>query len=446
MASPWFTPGATTASWFGQPNSAAAASTSPQPSSEFSPALGQMFGQEPTPQQPASATPGIAPQAQPQPGSNDLGGGFQLSPYLMQGIRAAGMLGNAAGVPGSGGIAGGLGGLLNLGTGIATGNPAQAGQGALGAVSGVNSAYGALNNGVDAFSTLSPILSGVSAYLPVIGAALQGLTADMSPQAADSTAKQAMIASALSGITGGIAAPVLGVFMAINQALNPRGDMWPSIGKAATQMGEGALRGGSQANQMFSQVQQEGITDPSVLMQALTKGVNDLFPFYQTMEGPVAPISSANWIKKIQGGPQAGLADQYRQTQQGLMDNVFNTISKLHGMGVTPAQLGALPVNPRWSEGSLHGIDPGTTTATDAYRWNPQMQNLGGKALDQVTGGPLMSALWQINPTLYNTIGGNLTLNSQGPYDALGELLAGEKQQALMAEAQRQQAFTSGGG
>lgn len=165
MASPWFTPGASTASWFGQqPNSTAAASTSPQPAGGSSPLLSNIFGQQ----------PGIGPAPAPSaPSGSDSANGI------------AGMVGqygrpiaSAFGQDYSRGL-GGLLGLTNLGLGVSQGNPVQAAGGGLSAIGGLS---GLLNNspnlagalGLGSMGTAGSGLGGMSA-LGSIGAGAGGL-------------------------------------------------------------------------------------------------------------------------------------------------------------------------------------------------------------------------------------------------------------------------------
>lgn len=389
------------------------------------------------------------------------GGGIQSASGLLSLLKSSPELAQQLGLT-SGALGGagagieGLGAILNLLQGIESGNAGQIGSGAIGGVTAANSASQALG-GADYLGTAA---GGAGAYLPLVGALLQGLTADMSPQGQDATSAQAGMGAALSAASFALMGnpitamfgPVLGVALAINQAMNPY-NKFAEIGTAATQLGEGGMRQGQQANDIFSQAQDQGITDPNALMQVLQYGSNALFPFYQQMQGSRGQFSAQDWLKRIEGGPQADLAAQYRQTQQQLLNNVFNTIGQLSQAGVTPQQFGALNVNPQWAEtylgggpvaenrpggvgdlSAVGGMDAGQA-ALAMYGW------LSPENTNTVTGGPLMSMLSYLNPDLYRQIGGGF--NYTDP--AVQEILARNQQSIDTINQQMYQDFTSGG-
>jgi hypothetical protein len=170
MAS-WFEPGASTASWFAQPtgNPAAAAATSPQPSSGFSPLLGAIFGQTSTPaQQPAP------PPVRPAPSS----GGIETSPLPGLVGQVGRPIAGALGSDYSSGLGAALG-LTNLGLGASSGNIPRAIGGGLSTVGSLSNLLNSSPNlasslGLGELGTAGSGIGGMSA-LGSIGAGAGGL-------------------------------------------------------------------------------------------------------------------------------------------------------------------------------------------------------------------------------------------------------------------------------
>lgn len=444
------TTGTSPASWYplswGAPGAnPAAAAVAPPPSD-----LSFLF-----PPAPVAAAP--APTAAPAPSlyapapSYSPSDFASLFPYLKLGLSGAG----TAGLPGTGFA----GGLLNLGTGAATGNPAQIGQGALGTISGANALFnsgstlgGTLAQPVGTtLSTAMPAvatgLNAVAPYVPLVGAALTGLMADLHNgwQGANQNGQitQAIMASILPALMGSpigaFAGPVLGVAMAANQALNPP-NYWPSVAKLVTGMEENSLRGMTQAGSIFDQMKAAGITDPSLLERALTMGSNALFPSYQKIDvgGVNGPAGVSDYFAHTKADPTA-----YTAAQTGLQNDLWNTILGLHNAGVPNTTLGALPAKAGWGDSYLGGMpvqqaavaaQPGGAPTfmfngmpmSSGQLSNPVLANLGSgvspfstAANNSVTGGPLMSMTAALNPSLYGQIGGGYNFSTPAAQEAL---------------------------
>lgn len=172
MASPWFTPGASTASWFAQqPGSAAAAATSPQQQNGYSPFLGSIFGQNDSPPPQSS---GIGPAPAPLPSGPDNSANAVAGLVGQYGRPIA----SALGTDYSRGL-GGLLGLTNLGLGVSQGNPVQAAGGGISALGGFSNLLAsspqlASSLGLGSLGTAGSGLGGMSA-LGSIGAGAGGL-------------------------------------------------------------------------------------------------------------------------------------------------------------------------------------------------------------------------------------------------------------------------------
>lgn len=391
-------------------------------------------------------------------GYQSAGGGIQTASGLLQMLKSSPELAQSLGlnVGALGGVGAGvegLGAILSMIQGAQSGNASQIGQGA---IQGITAANAGLNAAGVATGAIGGVISNA---LPLIGAVLQGLTADMSYQGADATAKQAMMTSALSAVMFALQAnpftamiaPVLGVAMAINQATTPQGNTWPSVGGAATAMKEKAVSSIDQANQLASQYGQSG--DVATLMQVLQNNAGALYDYFGTTAGPTAPITVGSYYKHMKGEDMSGL----NTSANDLMQSTFGIVQRLRDMGITPEQLGQIPIaqgpeGAGWGSGMLYGNPGGgQAPAFDLGQYRSQ------QAYDQVTGGPFMSMLAQLNPALYGQIGGNT--NSQPVYDTWAADRAAElarqaaytwgggedPAQAAAAQAAAQQAFTSGG-
>lgn len=489
MSSPWFTPGATTESWFSpQPGSAAAASTSPQPQSGYSPFLGSMFGQNGPPQSPGIGAPPPSLSA-PEPPSDFA----SLYPYLQLGLKGAG----AAGLPGTGA----LGGLLTLGSGAANGNPLQIGQGALGLVGGANALF---NSGSTLGGTLSaPIgstlsaaapgtaaaLSAVGSYLPLAGALLTGFSAPTArtPAAQDARAQQAMIASATSAAmallsaspVGAVAAPVLGAAMGINQALNPRTNY--GLNKMAGALGPNATAGiGATAN-AATQMGDFSAAPTPTLEDFIRNATQALAGRYDTAGSGAGTSTSSTAVSRYVDGLRASDPQAFARSNQDLdltRNSLLSAVRTLQGRGVSDAELGGLaPAG--WGAQQFAG-----TTMPQLF--TPEQKAFAGGATDPMassllgdpgraaipytfnnvpdtintaTGGPLWSALsYLFGPSQSNP--GNDPRAGAGYWDALSKLGVRAPQLNMaalspragdmtnyrnMINDQAYQAFTSGG-
>lgn len=270
-----------------------------------------------------------------------------------------------------------------------------------------------------------------------------------------------------SAVLGAI--PFIGSYLqALEHQMDENPGGWATIGKAATQLGEGAYRSGTQANQLFDQVKQAGLTDPSALEQMLGIGANALFPFYESVQGPAAPINAGMWADRI-GRSNPDLNQAYQTTQTNLQNNLWDTILQLNKAGVSAQQLGQLPVNPLWGDSYLGGdaahraytsaqATPENATALGGQggivvpgSWlsNPGMASLGlmgnflsPTATNVATGGPINSMIAALNPALYGQIGGGFDFSAPAVQGELQPIL----QNIAMINQAANEAFTSGGG
>jgi hypothetical protein len=227
------------------------------------------------------------------------------------------------------------------------------------------------------------------------------------------------------------------------------------VGPAVTALKERAEQQIPAANQIFNDIQRLGVTDPNVLMQALTVGANALYTAYDNPQGPGGPLTIDAYYRHTGEDPAP-----LRAQQQQLMTNIWNTVQTLHQAGVTNAQLGALPVNPKWGDPSLGGLavlDYRNATApvmgsAQAGQSTPTA-GAGAAAIASggfyspaattvATGGPFMSLLAALNPTLFAQLNAQITLSApavQAETDAM-------QAYAALIDQMAYQDFTSGGG
>jgi len=234
---------------------------------------------------------------------------------------------------------------------------------------------------------------------------------------------------------------------------------WANIGAPLTAMKERAVSSIGQANQLNNMATQQNVNDPATLARLLQQNAGALYNYFGTTEGGAAPNTVGGYYKHMKGEDMSGL----NTDTNSLMNSTFGIVQRLHDMGITPAQLNQIPLNTPgagWGGGQLYGDPTGTyyskgyTIPYETYSQTPEYRNM--QAIERtggygITGGPVMSMLAQLNPGLYQRIGGNLNLPP-----AVQAAAAAQDQQARlgydpndvaarMAAAQAQQAFTSGG-
>lgn len=344
------------------------------------------------------------------------GGGLQTTAGLVQALKSSPELAQALGITpdmlgGTGAGLQGLGAILNLYQGLQSGNAAQIGQGGIGAA-------GAAAEGASALGYGGAVTGALGAYLPVVGAILQGLTADMSYKNADATAKQAMISNAIATASalvmanpvGALLGPILGVAMAANQALNPKTNY--DLNKLSGQVGPNAVGALNTGAGLFSNLDYS-TADTDSLIRALAGGANSLAPQYNA-EGTGMGTSGSQtgvsrYVEGLKTADPAGYA-QHVANQQAVQSGMVNAIKELMNRGVTYEQLGQIPLafNPAFQ--SLAMEDPWSRYAANLspeMRWDPSL-NFEGATLDarglangasqfntvtQAYGGPLWTML-----------------------------------------------------
>lgn len=404
---------------------------------------------------PGSAEISMPPGPISSPVNNVPGGG--LSGTAPEGGGAAGGV--------TGGITALLG-LLNILQGAKGGSPGTIAQGVLGAAGGgaqvaqqvaPQATQQAVQALADYLGTTTDTLGNLAGYIPVVGMVISGLT--------DYFANQEAYQARASG--------------AVNNPI--RG----ALSSAAT-AGVGSDLG------LLQQIQQAGGAGALPLDQleaALPRLINQLGPSFATAQGGIGPIRAS---ETATGTGQAGqYTANLQQAEQGVGDILSNLLSR----GVTYEQLGQLPVSQDWAQSTLDLNNPlGQLFQAGNWATNPQTQALlqsaqqglpslsygltpgvltpdllfqaaqgaAGAAPNAVTqaggltgsmyGGPLWQAVARMGlggPDLQAQIQQHFN-----PWAVIGgftpQQLAMSLQPVLqplqMAAAQREEAFTSGGG
>ena len=281
-------------------------------------------------------------------GSPDLPG---FNPGLsanttQQGLAGPG--GGGGGISGLGGVAGGLQGLqglLSLIQGAQGNRPGQIAGGGLQAAQGASQVSGALGG-----PTLQSILGSGADYIPLVGSFLSGLFGPNpgNPATADAAAQQAEIAAAtsvassllMSNPVTAVAAPVMGVAMAINQALNPKTNY--GINKLAGTFGEPAVTGLEQLAESIPTNTNFGALPTSSLESLIGSLGGRLENYYNPIGAGTGTNTSATAVNRYLSGLQdtnpAAYAQQATDVSNAKSD-LLQSIAALQGRGVDPSNL-----------------------------------------------------------------------------------------------------------
>lgn len=358
--------GTSPASWYPQLTLANGAAAAPSAAGALD--TSSLFGPSASPSAP-SGDPLAAPApslTSPEQSGLDFA---SLFPYLKLGVQGAGY----AGLPGTGA----LGGLLNLGSGVATGNPGQIGQGALGLVSGANSLFnssstlgGLLDAPIgatlsDAFPALASGLGAVSSYVPVLGSILGGALAPSPGTMAGgnaastqviSAAAASAIAAAMANPIGAAAAPILGVVLAINQALNPRTNA--AINKEAGQIGPSATAGLGSINNLGQQVGDFNSLSTPDLEQFVKQAGGALMGGYNPEGAGTGTSTSQTAVSRYMSANPGQAATNISADQNYMLQ----AIGALQKRGVDPSAYSGLfdsVLEPGKGVNSIYGLNTG---------------------------------------------------------------------------------------
>lgn len=312
-----------------------------------------------------------------------------------------------------GGAGGGLAavtGIINAITGAQQGGlkgGLQAGSGTLQAIQGADAAYSALSGTTGILNSISPAVGAAGAYVPLVGAIIQGLTADMrTPEGRDATADQAAIASAASAASailmsnpiGAMFGPVLGVALALNQALNPKTNA--QINKMAGVVGPKIVGMAIDTNEALNSLDRTNMSTEDIVksVQAAARAVAGT---YESAGAGMGTSVSATAFSRYADGLRETAPEMYKALEKAMIENreyVKSATAELERRGVDISKI-ALPGVNTAGLASSKLLQEGERGAPN-YFGMPVGQEIGADFgtkgapwADITTGGPLYSLL-----------------------------------------------------
>lgn len=242
--------------------------------------------------------------------------------------------------------------------------------------------------------------AGLGATLPTVGSLLSsgvgsiesaiGSIASTAAGGGAPGAEAAASAVAAVGNIAAVAAPIVAglIVWALTKDQAKDAQSWAVIGQTATMMFESAFAAVQSANQAFAGLRGAGSRNLTAIQQALTIGGNALFLVYRSVDGPGAPINIASYFKFTKQDP-----GPFNAAVALLTQNMKDAIAELERQGVTPQQLGQLPITPQ--VGELLPSQPfsqAILTGTDYAALAPQYQVAPYQTI--LGGGEGGTAVW----------------------------------------------------
>jgi hypothetical protein len=269
-----------------------------------------------------------------------------------------------------GGAVSGLAGLYSLVQGIQQGDAASIAKGVFDLYNAASTLLpstipnlGAL--AADAFAALAPETA--TAIVEAAGGTISGAAATGTE-----------VAAALAPAAGALAAfaPLVAglIIWATTQKMSDLRD-WAAIGQTATTLQTQARLALSQAAGLFTAIDAQHVTDPTVLKQAIQLGSSALLAYHQTVQGPAGPIGVGDFYR-LTGQDPGPIQQQAAAVQTGIL----KAIAVLEQGGATAASLGSL-APAAWGNPDLAG-------SRRANFFTPQQANTAATQTLGLIGGP----------------------------------------------------------